>query len=224
MELGEIAEDQSAVMDFLADPASHGKSNVQRIDTHCAVVFLTRQLAYKLKRAVWFPFLDFTSAAKRRDACEAILRLNRRTAPDLYIGVVPVTRDAVGQHTIDGAGISVDWLVVMQRFDQDLLFDRLAERDELNNTLLFGLTDHVVKFYRRAEIRKDQGSGTPMCWVVEDNMDEMSAMSDIFPPTRTATLRRLSEVVVEACFESLERRRVDGYVRHCHGDLHFRNL
>jgi aminoglycoside phosphotransferase family enzyme len=166
MEPGEIAEDQSAVMDFLADPASHGKSNVQRIDTHCAVVFLTGQLAYKLERAVWFPILDFTSVAKRRDACEAELRLNRQTAPDLYIGVVPVTRDDDGRHTIDDARISVDWLVVMQRFDQDLLFERLAEHDELNNTILFGLTDHVVEFYHRAEIRKDQGGVATMRWVV----------------------------------------------------------
>lgn len=224
MEPGEIAEDQSPVMDFLADPASHGERDVQRIDTHGAVVFLAGHIAYKLKRAVWFPFLDFTSSAKRRDTCEAEIRLNRRTAPDLYIGTVPVTRDDDGRLAINGNGVSIDWLVVMHRFEQDLLFDQLAERNDLTSTHLLELTDHVVAFHQNAEIRKEDGGVAAMRWVVEDNMDELSAMSDIFAPDRIATLRKLSVAALENCVETLERRRAEGFVRHCHGDLHLRNI
>ena len=224
MEPGEIAEDQSPVMDFLADPASHDECAVKRIDTHGAVVFLAGNLAYKLKRAVWFPFLDFTSAAKRRDACEAEIRLNRRTAPDLYIGTVPVTRDAFGHLAINGNGVSIDWLVVMHRFEQDLLFDQLAERNELSSTHLLELTDHVAAFHKDAEIRKDQGGVAAMRWVVEDNMDELSAMSDVFAPPRITTLHTLSLAALEMCSETLERRRNKGFVRYCHGDLHLRNI
>ncbi len=157
MEPGEIAEDQRKVINFLADPKTHGSARVERIDTHGAVIFLAGPRAYKLKRAVWFPFLDFTSAAKRHDTCEAEVRLNRRTAPDLYVGVVPVTRDADGRLALDGAGVPIDWLVVMQRFDQDLLFDQMAQRNELETAHLLQLADHIVVFHQNAEIRQDQG-------------------------------------------------------------------
>jgi predicted kinase len=112
----------------------------------------------------------------------------------------------------------------MHRFEQDLLFDQLAERNELSSTQLLELTDHVVAFHKDAEIRNDQGGVAAMRWVVEDNMDELSAMSDVFAPPRFATLRTLSTAALENCSETLERRRAEGFVRHCHGDLHLRNI
>ena len=122
-----IVEDQSAVVAMLRDPATHGGDPVEVIETHAAIVFLAGQRAYKLKRAVRFPFLDFSDAARRRSACESELRLNRRTAPELYLDVVPVTRSG-DRLAIDGDGEAVDWLVVMRRLDRETLFDRMAAR------------------------------------------------------------------------------------------------
>ena len=78
-----IAADQSEVIAFLADPATHGGQAVERIDTHGAVVFLAGARAYKLKRAVAFDYMDFSTLALRDAATAAELRVNRRTAPDL---------------------------------------------------------------------------------------------------------------------------------------------
>src|SRR5207237_2384382 len=96
----------------------------KRIDTHGAVVFLSGERAYNLKRAVKFPYMDFSTAERRRAMCEAEVAINRRLAPEIYLGVEPV---------------GTDWAVVMRRFDEDGLFDRMAERDQLTPALMAAL-------------------------------------------------------------------------------------
>jgi len=91
-----VTEDQTAVIGFLASPSTHGGGVVERIDTHTAVVILAGARAYKLKRAVLFDYLDFSTAERRRALCDAEVRLNRRTAPALYRGVVSVTSEPDG--------------------------------------------------------------------------------------------------------------------------------
>ncbi len=76
-----IAEDQSEVMEFLSATGVFGGGGVTRIETHISVIFLTTKKAFKLKRAVKLPFLDFSTACRRRAACEAEVAINRRTAP-----------------------------------------------------------------------------------------------------------------------------------------------
>ena len=84
----DLCDDQSETIAFLAGSQGLGTGGpVERIDTHAAIVFLTETRAYKLKRAVRYPYLDFSSTVKRKAVCEAELALNRRTAPDLYLGV-----------------------------------------------------------------------------------------------------------------------------------------
>src|SRR5215467_11292474 len=97
-------ECQDAVFALLADPATHGGSAVKRVDTHAASVFLAGERALKVKRAVRFPFLDYSTLAKRKEACEAELRINRSFAPDIYRRVLAITREDGGRLTLDGAG------------------------------------------------------------------------------------------------------------------------
>lgn len=87
-----ITADQSEVTDFLALPSTHGGFDVEVIETHTAVIFLAGTRAYKVKRAVRFDYVDFSTLERRRAFCEAEVRLNRRTAPAIYRGVIPVTR------------------------------------------------------------------------------------------------------------------------------------
>ena len=112
---------------LLADPATHGGAPVKRIDTHAASVFLAGDRAWKVKRAVRFPFLDYSTLDKRKAACEAELEVNRPFAPDIYRRVVPITREADGRLALDGDGTPVEWAVEMRRFDEDATLDQLAE-------------------------------------------------------------------------------------------------
>ena len=121
-----VVEDQSAVIDFLT---AHLKPE-RRVDTHGAVVFLTRERAYKLKRAVKFPYMDFSTVAIRAAMCRAEIDINHKLAPEIYLGVAAVRRAADGTLSLGDVGAfaddAVDWLVVMRRFDEEGMLDRMA--------------------------------------------------------------------------------------------------
>jgi len=122
---------QQEVFSFLANPATHGGAKVQRIDTHAASVFLAGDRALKVKRAVHFPFLDYSTLDKRKQACAAELSVNAPYAPDIYRRIVPITREAPGRLAIGGAGEPVEWAVEMRRFDETRTLDHVAgEIDE----------------------------------------------------------------------------------------------
>ena len=102
-DLDQSSEDQDAVFRFLADPATHDGAAIKRINTHAASVFLAGPIAYKVKRAVRFPFLDFSTLDKRKAALEAEIAANRPFAPELYLEVLPIVRRD-GTLTLGGEG------------------------------------------------------------------------------------------------------------------------
>jgi hypothetical protein len=220
-----LVEDQRSVIDFLMQPSTHGGVAVERIDTHSAVVFLAGPRALKLKRAVRFDYLDFSTVEHRHAACEAELRINRRTAPSVYHGVLPVVRRGDGSLALGGDGTPVDWLVDMVRFDQDFLFDRLAARASLGLELMQPLGSSVARFHATAERRPAFGGREGMTWVVDGNQAgfvEHGAGALDGRGCEELTESSLREIARWGSL--LERRRADGYVRQCHGDLHLRNI
>ena len=220
-----IVEDQSEVVEFLQSPDAHGGAPVERVDTHTAVVFLAGSRALKLKRAVRFDYVDFSTADRRHSACEAELRVNRRTAPAIYRSVLPVTRAAGGALALGGDGTPIDWVVEMARFDQDELLDRLAAAGRLDLALMRPLADAIAAFHRDARPRPDHGGAAGLRWVIDGNAtgfgDEGRGILDV---DRAADVTARAGAELERQTERLERRRRDGCVRECHGDLHLRNI
>ncbi len=221
-----IIEDQSEVVDLLLKPETYGAAGpVERVDTHISVVFLVGNQAYKLKRAVRFPYLDFSTLELRRRYCEAEVETNRRTAPELYEDVVPVTREADGTLALGGKGEVVDWIVVMKRFDQASLFDRLAGRHALTQELMSRVADEIARFHAAAEVRTDFGGRRSMEDTIVGNAEAFARHGPaVFGADATARLNALSRELLERVSELLEARRQGGRVRRCHGDLHLRNI
>ncbi len=122
---------------------------VRRHETHMSEVFLVDDRVFKLKKPLRFPYLDFSTLARREAACRAELNLNRRLAADVYRNVVPLTLSASGL-AIDGAGEVVDWLVVMRRLDDTQMLDRTIIEHRLHRWQLDRLVATLVPFYRRA--------------------------------------------------------------------------
>jgi aminoglycoside phosphotransferase family enzyme/predicted kinase len=214
--------DQGEVIAFLERAAF--APPVTRIDTHAAIVFLEGDRAWKMKRAVAYSFLDFTKLAAREAALRAELRLNRRTAAQLYRRVVPVTREAGGL-AIDGPGEPVEWLLEMTRFPQEALYSRLAETGALDLAMCDELAEVVVAFHRSVEPRPDKGGAAGMTVVVEGNAVDLERLVDtVLDAEEVATVNRLSLAALARARDRLERRRREGAVRHCHGDLHLRNI
>jgi uncharacterized protein len=222
-----IVEDQSEVISFLSRPDAYGADvgHVECHETHASIIFLAGSSAYKLKRAVRFPYLDYSSADRRRRFCEAEVEVNRRTAPDLYQGVVAVIRDTDGRLALGGEGTPVDWLVEMQRFEEDALFSRLADAGRLDRFAMENLADAVAHFHQEAERRPSAGGAASLARVLDSNR-LCFAESDpgILVRERTELLVSRAQDAFEAVAPLLDCRQGEGYVRHCHGDLHLRNI
>jgi uncharacterized protein len=142
------------VVRFLSDPSSYPEQteSVTVIETHMAYVFLTDEFAYKLKKSVRFDFLDFSTEALRRHVCEEEVRLNRRLAPDVYLGVLPLVRDARSALHVGMKPESepIDWLVRMRRLPSDRMLDHLIRMRRLRKHDLAALAALLVTFYRGA--------------------------------------------------------------------------
>ena len=129
------AGSQEPVFRFLADPRTHGLSEpVARVDTAGAVVFLAGPDAYKVKRAVTFPFMDLSTLDKRRLACEAEIAVNRASAPGVYLAALPITRSGE-TFAIGGNGDVVEWVAHMRRFDENATLDHVAARGALSDEI-----------------------------------------------------------------------------------------
>jgi len=220
------ADDQDAVLAFLADPVSHGTpvGGMERIETHCAIVFLAGDRAYKLKRAIRYSSLDYTTRELRRAACEAELLLNRRTAPELYLGVRSINRDANGGLAFDGPGAALDYVVVMRRFAQSDLFDRLAETGRLTPELMHDLGQAIARFHLAAEIAPEFGGSDAIRRVIADNERELGLVAPALDGVTVETLGGRAHLALDTVAELLDRRRTDGKVRRCHGDLRLANI
>jgi uncharacterized protein len=223
-----VAEiDQGRVLDFLDSPESYGRVHapVDRIETHASVVFLAGDRAYKVKRAVKYPFLDFSTLAKRHAACLNELAINRRTAPQLYLQVVPVTLEADGQFRLDGEGHPVEWVVVMRRFDQADLFDRMAEEGRLPLTFMPRLATAIAVFHQSANrVLSPKQSLAALREVARDNEDTLAVQRDGIDAEALAEVGKLTRGAFDSLAPLIEARALGGYVRHCHGDLHLRNI
>ena len=214
----------------LTDPDRypHPVDEVVVLETHISYVLLTGEYAYKIKKPFDLGFLDFSTLHKRRRACEEELRINRRTAPDLYLGVWPIT-GTPEEPVLNGSGEAFEYAVRMVQFDPDLRADRCLERGELTPAIMRDFGQRVADFHqeaaeppegtdygRFARIRADQKA----------NLAELRKELDGLPIT-LERFDRLAEWVgnfLENHRGHFEARCREGWIREGHGDLHLSNL
>jgi aminoglycoside phosphotransferase family enzyme/predicted kinase len=222
-----MTEDQRETTAFLDAASSYGPSitRVERLETHISLVFLAGERAYKLKRAVRYPYLDFSTVEKRQATCEAELALNRRTAPELYLEVKGIRRAADGRVGWGEDGTIVDWVVVMRRFPQDRLLDAVAKSGGLSPPLLYALAAHIADFHATAQLCPDRGGAAALAEIVRENDECLRASRKLrFADRKVRELHDRSNDLLTRLAPLLDRRRAEGKVRRCHGDLHLRNI
>ena len=197
----------------LLDPGRypHPVDKVELVETHISWVLLAGDFAYKLKKPVTLPFVDFGTVDRRRADCAAELRLNRRYAPDLYLDVVD----------FDG-----EPAVKMRRFDESRRLDRVCARGELTPAHLTGLARTLATFHRAAAIAPAESRfGTPeqLMAPARANFDELDRLLPGESP-RLTLLRAWTETEFARRRDVFAARQAGGCVRECHGDLHLGNL
>jgi hypothetical protein len=201
----------------------------ERIETHISTVLLAGDSAIKLKKPVALDFLDFSTPALRHHFCSEELRINRRTAPDLYRAVLPVTGTPEDPR-LGGAGPAIDWALWMRRFDNAQLYDRLARAGKLTADHIDALAGVIAAFHAGLPASPPEygAPGVASRWA-RDNFHSL-AEPDVcvrLPEPAREHLRALaawSDARLAALTPLLERRRAQGAVVECHGDLHLGNI
>ncbi len=213
----------------LRDPScySHPVRQVDLLETHISCVLLTGDYAYKIKKPVKLGFLDFSSLEARRFYCDEELRLNRRTAPQLYLDVVAIT-GTPSAPVLGGVGVAIDYAIKMRQFSQEALFDRIAQRGELVARHIDVLAGEVVAFHariERANAERPFGSAQGILASTVQNLSQMLELEDTGPECDLLhELRKWTENQHASLAEIFAARRRDGFVRECHGDLHLGNI
>lgn len=192
-------------------------------ETHISWVFLDSLRAYKVKKPVDFGFLDFTTSEKRRLACEKEVELNRRLAPGVYLGVIPVTWDAHSGHRLAGGGDTVDWAVAMVRLPAGDRGDSRLEHGTLDPAWLESLAELLASFHADAshEVRTARfGDPEAIRANVEDNFSASRAVSRAVLGTAGVEALEAGQVAFIRGHAELFRERMrQGRVRDGHGDL-----
>ena len=218
--------EEREVADFLADPATYreGIGPIEVIETHVARVFLAGDHAYKVKKRVRLPFLDFSTIEARHRALARELEINQSHAPGLYLGLVAIVRDQTGRLALGGQGEIVDWAVHMRRFSQDALLVRLTEKGPIPDALAKALAAMVAHYHRASPpATVADGAGVIEPVVRQLTAAFSGAQSLVGSGIAQAFADRLARAFGHVT-ELLKERGRTGCVRRCHGDLHLRNI
>jgi len=207
---------------------SHPCGKIELIETHISWIILTGDYAYKIKKPVNFGFLDFTALGARKQYCDAELKLNSRSAPELYIDVLAIggtsAAPEIGVHN-DNA---IEFVIQMHQFKTENLFNELDTMKRLTFEHIDELADRVAYFHRNAgsaPSKTPYGSPAQLVIPVEQNFEQIRErlISDE-QMTQLAHLEKWSLSTFEILSPLMSSRKEQGYVKECHGDLHLRNI
>jgi len=218
--------DQAEVIAFLSDPASYPgiERCVDVVETHAALVFLTGHDAFKIKKAVTFPYLDFGTLEKRKAACDYELQINQPHAPEIYLGVVKITREATGTLAINGAGEPVEWALHMWRFPDNSLLGDVIRAEGLTTGFVDRLADEIGRYQAEAPVVRDHSATGRMIAIVDELCVAFHEAVEFLPIPEIRRFEKSAKAALRQCGPLLDDRGRQGYVRRCHGDLHLSNI
>jgi aminoglycoside phosphotransferase family enzyme/predicted kinase len=217
------------LIEALSDPAAYPYpvEAVEVRQTHISAVFLSGPFAYKVKKPVNPGFLDFSTLEKRRHFCDEEVRLNRRLAPQVYLGVVPVVMAAKGLQ-FEGKGEVVEWAVKMRRLPDEATLQERLRRGEVGPELIEALADRVASFHRRAETNERITSFGRFEVVARTVRDVYQLAAPQVGSTVSRAVFDRAKTLTEESLSRLnpliESRAAGGMTRDCHGDLHLDHI
>jgi len=191
--------------------------------THASWIILTGSHAIKIKKPVNYGFLDFSTLEKRKIACENEIRLNHKNAKTLYIGVMPIYEKA-GQPTLTKTDTVIEYAVHMHRFDEKNVLSEIIKRRPLSHDELDHLADAIVQAHKQADVVKTGTLGDPdtMQGFVLDNFAACESLSG--GHAHLSKLARWAKHTYKMIKPIMQKRKAQGFVKECHGDLHLGNI
>ena len=220
--------DQKQVVEALLNPQAYPEEpgKIELIQTHISFVFVTKNFVYKMKKAVNFGFLDFSTLGKRRFFCEKELELNRRLCADVYLEVVPINKSNIIK--IKGNGETIEYALKMKRLPQEKIMTLLLKENKVNNKTIDALAKIIAEFHSKAQTSTEINEYGSLK-IIKTNWDENFAQ----------TLKYINQTISKTDFEFIqsrinnfmennkllfESRIKNNKIRDCHGDMHSGNI
>ena len=217
-----MSDEQDEVIHFLMNPAQHGGAPVDHVETHGAHIFLSGDEALKIKRAVSYDYMDFSTLEIREQMLRRELELNQPAAPEIYRDVIAVTRDENGL-SLGGKGKPVEWVLRMWRFPKKAELSQVVARGEMTDRLAEDLGRAVAKYHAQSSPRDADGARL-IGEIIEELETAFSGMGPQLGDARVAQFSSRARKAFDRVSPLLTDRSEAGRVRRCHGDLHLRNL
>jgi aminoglycoside phosphotransferase family enzyme len=206
---------------------SHHPKAVELIQTHISYLFLTGDLVYKVKKPVDFGFLDFTTLEKRRHFCQEEIRLNRRFSPEVYLAVVPISRDG-NTFRLGDDTVVIEYAVKMRRINEDHMLYRLLEAGRVSAETMQRIGKHLASAY--AAIPSDEkakafGSLDVIATNIQENFEQTRKyISGPISPEAFETIESWSLAFMKKNTDLFEQRVAQAFIKECHGDLHLQHI
>jgi len=221
---------QSAISEAMSVPSFYPNSphHVERIETHISWVFIAGDDVYKVKKAVDFGFLDFTTLEKRRFYCEEEVRLNSRLAPQVYLDVVGIGLDREGKVILGGGEIPLEYAVHMKKIPSEKMLKKLLLKPDFDPSVMTDIAKKLVCFHREAETggQIDETGGIE---TIRRNHEENFSQTEPFigitiSSSRHAFIRSFARRFLENHTDLFHKRVLEHRIRDCHGDLHLEHI
>lgn len=215
----------SDLVKSLLDPAAfpHPVESIEVVETHVSWVILTGPFAYKIKKPIKLPFLDFRELSSRLFYCEEEVRLNRPWASDIYLDVVPICVRA-GHALVGGDWPAVEYAVRMRQFDQDERLDAQLDANKLSMDDMHELANTIASHHQSANIIGSDRRDETISLIKDAMWENLDALEGQIAKNTLQTLRQWTTRELDRLDQKLEQRFDNGFVRECHGDLHLSNL
>ena len=200
--------------------------DAQLVETHISWVILGQEFAFKIKKPIWYSFLDFSTLEKRKLYCDREVELNSRLAGDVYLDVLPVRKNSNSLYIGIGEGEVIDYAVRMRRLDSRKQMDILLKENKVDKSDISNLAAHIASFHQRTAIIYEKDV-LDVRWKFSDLDVEKTYLENVLGNNSynliTEAIRK-SEEFIKAHADMINSRLLAGYFRDCHGDLHTRNI
>ena len=220
--------DQKQVVVALLTPEAYPQNpgKIELIQTHISFVFLTENYVYKVKKAVNFGFLDFSTLDKRHLFCEKELELNRRLCPEIYLEVIPITKSDTIK--VGGTGVTIEYALKMVRLPQERIMTVLLKENKIDKKTVDAIAEIVAKFHSKAQTNFEISQFGSLK-IVKTNWDENFSQTTKY---LNQTIPQIDFQFIESKINNFmtqnmalfESRIADKRIRDCHGDLHSGNI
>jgi aminoglycoside phosphotransferase family enzyme len=221
-------QDQKQVVEAMLKPEAYAQApgKIELMQTHISFVFLTKNYVYKVKKAVNFGFLDFSTLEKRHLFCEKELELNRRLCSEIYLEVVPIKRSSF--ITVGGEGEIIEYALKMKRLPQERIMTVLLRENKVDKKTIANIAQIVAQFHSKAQTNPEISQFGSLK-MVKTNWDEnFSQTTKYVNQTISQNEFQFIQTKIQTFLEKnkalIESRTTNNRIRDCHGDLHSGNI